>query len=153
MEENPEEERTWVFPLQLPIPRAPLLDALHGSRQPWKMWCEKNSASVPWSLLSSSLLHLDHGEEAVSVLLVAVASVQPGQQQIKGVAKLVAVASPDLWEIILGRLRHGWIRVRWLGPILKAHIQGENVRMDDIRAWHDCHLCIKVFLKRHFERK
>ena len=47
-------------------------------------------------ILSSSLLHLDHGKEAVSVLLVAVASVQPGQQQIKGVAKLVAVASPDL---------------------------------------------------------
>ena len=47
-------------------------------------------------ILSSSLLHLDHGEEAVSVLLVAVASVQPGQQQVKGVAKLVAVASPDL---------------------------------------------------------
>ena len=29
-------ERTWVFPLQLPIHRAPLLDALHGSTQPWK---------------------------------------------------------------------------------------------------------------------
>ena len=25
---------------------------------------------------------------------------------------------------------------------MKAHIQGENVRMDDTRAWHDCHLCI-----------
>ena len=47
-------------------------------------------------LRSSFLLHLDHGEEAVRVLLVAVASVQPGKQQIKGVAELVAVASPDL---------------------------------------------------------
>ena len=41
-------------------------------------------------------MHLDHGEEAVRVLLVAVASVQPGQQQVKGVAELVTVASPDL---------------------------------------------------------
>ena len=51
-------------------------------------------------------MHLDHGEEAVRVLLVAVASVQPGQQQVKGVAELVTVASPDLREIILGSLRH-----------------------------------------------
>jgi len=40
---------------------------------------------------------LDHGEEPVRVLLVAVASVQPGQQQVKGVAELVTVASPDLF--------------------------------------------------------
>ena len=41
-------------------------------------------------------MHLDHGEEAVRVLFVTVASVQPGQQQVKGVAELVTVASPDL---------------------------------------------------------
>ena len=41
-------------------------------------------------------MHLDHGEEPVRVLLVAVASVQPGQRQVKGVAELVTVASPDL---------------------------------------------------------
>ena len=46
--------------------------------------------------LSFYLMHLDHGEEAVRVLLVAVASVQPGQEQVKGVAELVTVASPDL---------------------------------------------------------
>ena len=41
-------------------------------------------------------MHLDHGEEAVRIILVAIASVQPGQQQVKGVAELVTVASPDL---------------------------------------------------------
>ena len=49
-----------------------------------------------WFENYSYLMHLDHGEEAVRVLLVAVASVQPGQQQVKGVAELVTVASPDL---------------------------------------------------------
>ena len=48
---------------------------------------------ITWSCY---LMHLDHREEPVRVLLVAVASVQPGQQQVKGVAELVAVASPDL---------------------------------------------------------
>ena len=137
-EENQEWERTWVFPLQLPIHRAPLRDALHGSTQPWKqsqlVWEWFFSCTlITWSCY---LMHLDHGEEAVRVLLVAVASVQPGQQQVKGVAELVTVASPDLWEIILGSLRHWWIRVRWSGSVLRGHNQGENVRMDDLgMAW------------------
>ena len=131
--ENPEEERTWVFPLQLPIHRVPLLDALHGSTQPWKqsqlVWEWFFSCNlITWSFY---LMHLDHGEEAVRILLVAIASVQPCQQQVKGVAELVAVASPDLWEIILGSLRHWWIRIRWSGSVLKAHIQGEKVRRGD----------------------
>ena len=131
VEENP--EGTWVFPLRLPIHRAPLRDALHGSTQPWKqsqlVWEWFFSCTlITWSCY---LMHLDHGEEAVRVLFVTVASVQPGQQQVKGVAELVTVASPDLWEIILGSLRHWWIRIRWSGSVLKAHIHGENVRMDD----------------------
>ena len=54
VEENPEEERTWVFPLQLPIHRAPLLDALHGSTQPWKQFQNGLRKILP--------LYLDHFE-------------------------------------------------------------------------------------------
>ena len=40
--------------------------------------------------------NLDHREEAVSILLVAVASVKPDQEKVEGVAKLVTVPAPDL---------------------------------------------------------
>ena len=52
MEESVEEERTWVFPLELPIPRAPQLDALHGSTQPWKQFQNGSRKILP--------LYLDH---------------------------------------------------------------------------------------------
>lgn len=40
--------------------------------------------------------HLDHGEEAIGILLVAVASVEPGQQKVEGVSKLLTGPRPDL---------------------------------------------------------
>ena len=47
-------------------------------------------------IVISDDLYLYHGEETVSILLVAIASLKPNQQKVKGVAKLPTVPSPDL---------------------------------------------------------
>ena len=47
-------------------------------------------------LLDIILQHLDHREEAVSILLVTVPSLQPDQKKFKRVAKFFTVPSPDL---------------------------------------------------------
>ena len=40
--------------------------------------------------------NLDHREEAVSILLVAVSPLKPDQEKVEGVAKLPTVPTPDL---------------------------------------------------------